>query len=349
MANRAQRTLVHAAEDPRAQVAAATVAAAGVAVAGKVSVDRLRENGKRDGPSRAYRLKSGEKPKRGIRRIARGRADNALQELDEAGEAAVHEARKDLKKLRSVLRLIRDDIGDRVYRAENRRFRDAGRRLSAARDAEVKLETLASLQERFPEELDDVGTTGFRAVLEEEHAATAEAVGAGAGPVAESVAAISKGRKRIADWPMSTQGWELAGPGLVRTYRRGRGALKQAIAEPSAENVHEWRKRSKDLWYQLRILREAWPEVIGPTADQAHELGDLLGDHHDLVVLAEDARKRRELFTNGEDAQALAKLSARRQDELLCQALDLGKRLYSEKPKAFGRRFEAYWHTWRPA
>jgi hypothetical protein len=26
-----------------------------------------------------------------------------------------------------------------------------------------------------------------------------------------------------------------------------------------------------------------WPTLLGETADQAHELADLLGDHHDLL------------------------------------------------------------------
>jgi CHAD domain-containing protein len=62
---------------------------------------------------------------------------------------AVHEARKDMKKLRSVLRLVRPVIGDSVYRQENRRFRDAGRILSDARDAKVRSTTLEQLSERF--------------------------------------------------------------------------------------------------------------------------------------------------------------------------------------------------------
>ena len=43
--------------------------------------------------------------------------------------AAVHEARKDTKKLRSVLRLVRESLGDSNYRRENNRFRDAARNL----------------------------------------------------------------------------------------------------------------------------------------------------------------------------------------------------------------------------
>jgi CHAD domain-containing protein len=348
MSNRAQRALSRATKERKTEIAAGaigTVAVAGAAAAGKVGLEKLRENGQK-GPSRAYRLKRKEKPKQGIRRIARGRAADALEQLEDPDAGGVHEARKDLKKLRSVLRLVRDDLGGDFYRTENRRFRDAGRSLSAARDAEVKVETLDSLQERFTEELAADGLKDFRRTLTEERAKTADAIGNSA--VAESVSAISKGRNRVTGWTLQTQGWELVGPGLVRSYRRGRKEMKRTLTDPSPTAVHEWRKRSKDLWYQLRILREAWPEAIGPIADQAHELGDLLGDHHDLQVLAEDAGGRRELSPDDE-GKKLVKLARRRQDELLAQAIDLGHRLYAEKPKAFGRRFEAYWHAWRPA
>jgi CHAD domain-containing protein len=349
MSNRAQRTLIRAAEDRRTQIAAGTVAVAGAALAGKAGVERLRENGGSNaGPSRAYRLRSKEKPKSGIRRIARGQAADALEQLQNADAAAVHEARKDLKKLRSLLRLVRDQLGDGIYRAENRRFQEAGRRLSAARDAEVKLETLEGLQERFGEQLQGQGLKPFHRVLTEERAATAEALEANVGPVAESAMEIEEGRKRIRSWPLQANGWDLVGPGLVRLYRRGRRRFKEAQATPTAENVHEWRKRVKDLWYHLRILRDTWPAVVGPAADQAHELSDLLGDHHDLAVLADDARTRRQLFGESGDAKVLLKLTARRQKELLRQAIELGSRLYAEKPKAFGRRLRGYWLASRP-
>src|SRR5919201_4778965 len=103
---------------------------------------------------RSYRFLEGEAMPDGLRRIARGRIDHAVDELrgetDSSAEEAVHEARKDMKKLRAVLRLARDELGDEVYRRENECFRDAGRRLSGVRDADVMLETLRGLKGDFP-------------------------------------------------------------------------------------------------------------------------------------------------------------------------------------------------------
>ena len=88
------------------------------------------------------------------------------------------------------------------------------------------------------------------------------------------------------DWPLSHDSFEAVAKGLERTYRRGRRAFKAALEEPSAEALHEWRKRVKDLWYEHTLLRELWPPVMSATGDEAHELSDRLGDDHDLVVLA---------------------------------------------------------------
>lgn len=299
--------------------------------------------------SRAYRLKTEEGAAAGMRRIAAGRAEKALERLRAAEEeevaAAIHGARKDLKKLRGLLRLVRDDLGKKTFKAEDRRYRDAGRALSGSRDAEVKLETLLALRHRF-DELPAGAAESWEGMLETERDELATAiVDETEGKIGEAVAAIEVGRDAIRHWSLETDSWALVGPGLSRSYRHGRKAMARVAAEPTAENVHEWRKRAKDLWYQLRIVREAWPGPLGGAIDQTHELTELLGDHHDLAVLAADLQARTDL---GDRAPFEAAVG-RRQGELLDAALGIGQRLYAEKPKAFKRRLQRYWVAWRGA
>ena len=68
----------------------------------------------------AYRLEAGETLPHGLKRIVREQLDDAIAGLRSArgsdAPAAVHNARKDIKKTRSVLRLARDEIGDELYR-----------------------------------------------------------------------------------------------------------------------------------------------------------------------------------------------------------------------------------------
>lgn len=283
-----------------------------------------------------------------MRRIALARADSALERLAEAERAddpaaPIHGARKDLKKLRAAVRLLRRELGDDLYRAENVRYRDAGRQLSATRDAEVKLETLAALGERFPERLTLEATGEWRAELEaERERAVADAHGGASIAIARN--AVEAGRGRIGAWPLRTDSWKLLEPGLGSSYRRGRRAMRRAAANPVGENLHEWRKRAKDLWYHLRILEEALPASLASAIEEADELADTLGDHHDLTVLREDLFGR-ELPTPRRPV--LVEAIEQRQGELAAAALERGEALYAKRPKAFRRRLRRGWKNWQ--
>jgi CHAD domain-containing protein len=214
--------------------------------------------------------------------------------------------------------------------------------LSESRDAEVKLQTLAKLRERFGEALPPGQARAWTAALEADRARV-QAAGDSA-RVEQAIEAIGAGEARIPEWGLEPDSWGVLEPGLDRCYRGGREALKAVRAERADEDVHELRKRVKDLWYQQRLLAEAWPELLDTSAEEAHRLADLLGDHHDLAVLGEDLRSR-----EGLDAlrPASEELIAKRQEELLDQALALGDRLYAEKPRCFRRRIRGYWNSWR--
>ena len=307
-----------------------------------------------DMSSRAYRLKTDEAAAEGVRRIALGRAEKALERLDGPGEAdlavAVHGARKDLKKLRALLRLVRDELGKKTFRAENRRYRDAGRLLAGSRDAEVKLETLLELRHRLRRSSAGAGRALGRECSRRSGTSwpppCARRPGAGSPRRSRrSRPAASAIRRVVAADRLLGAGGTGAVDGATGDGRRGDEASRSR--SPRAENVHEWRKRAKDLWYQLRIVA-ATPgrSCSGATVEQAHELTDLLGDHHDLAVLAEDLRSRNDLGDRGAFETAIARAPGRAARRARSA---IGRRLYAEKPKAFRRRLERYWLAWREA
>jgi CHAD domain-containing protein len=118
--------------------------------------------------------------------------------------------------------------------------------------------------------------------------------------------------------------------GLDRSYRRGRRAFARAERRPSDQQLHEWRKRAKDLRYQQQLLRPAFDEQLKAQAAAAKALSDLLGDDHDLAVLA----GRLESDDGG--------VIATRREELQAEAFRLGRRVYAEPPKRFHRRLARY-------
>lgn len=293
--------------------------------------------------ARAYRLGRSEPAGEGLRRIALGRLGHALGQLrrDHGHAEAVHEARKDLKKLRAVLRLLRARVGDELYRRENAGFRDTGRLLSGARDAQVRIDTLDALV--ASDAVPPPAIAEFRHRLEHERGARAVRDD----PEQLAAALIAEASKRARGWPVGGDGWDAVEPGLRRSYRRGRARMKDALAEPSVENLHEWRKRVKDLWYHLRILTPAWPPVLEALAEEAHVLSERLGDDHDLAVLALAAKRHFDAFADPSDLDDLVVAIEQRRAELQSDAFSLGRRLYADAPDAFVLRLEAWWRAWR--
>jgi CHAD domain-containing protein len=312
--------------------------------AGKLAHDRFA----RPGPSRAYRLKDDEAVPDGIRRIALGRIDHALEELrgkaDSTPEEAVHEARKDMKKLRGLVRLVRGELGEEAYKRENAAFRDTGRLLSGVRDADVMVATLDKLAERYPKELPPDASGGLRQALEGRKPEDDRSQAA-----RQAVELLEQVWDRVDDWPLQADGFDALEDGLRQVYARGRKAFRAAKDDPSAERLHEWRKRAKDLWYHHVLLQCSWPEAIDPLSEQAHELSDHLGDDHDLAGLAEWAKEHAAAAGGLYAVQELNDVIELRRGELQADAFVLGERLYAERPGAFRRRFRGYWRSGRTA
>jgi CHAD domain-containing protein len=285
----------------------------------------------------AYRLKAGEPLPEGIALIAHGRLDHAIAELrgksDSSAEEAVHEARKDLKKLRALIRMTRGELGEETFRRENACFRDAGRELAGVRDDDVLLDTLSALD--LPA---GMGWELRKALQEQRAMEDGDARRAAAAGV---VAMLHEARGRVDDWPLERDSFDALRDGLERTYRRGRRDFREARRDPTVEALHEWRKRVKELWYHHTLLRSLWPPVMQVVGDEAHELANRLGDDHDLAMLADWMREH-----TGAEPEFF-EVVERRRSELQVEAIGLGERLYADKPSAYLRRLQGLWQAAR--
>jgi CHAD domain-containing protein len=297
----------------------------------------------------AFQLKANEPVGKGVKRIVRKQIDRALEELRSRGarDEAVHDARKGFKKVRAVLRLVRDELGDKVYRQENACFRDAGRPLTEVRDAKILIETLDKLTKHFADQVAAGAFGGVRKALQAHRQAVRKRVLEEEDAVSRVVEAVEGARARLRDWAIGRKGWAALQGGLERVYRAGHDAFAVASADPSVENLHEWRKQAKYLWHQLQVLEPVWPGVMDELGNQVHELTQLLGDDHDLAVLRQTVTADPDTFGGDSTLETLLALIDRRREELQQEAFLLGRRLYRDKPKAFTGRIKDYWKAWR--
>jgi CHAD domain-containing protein len=361
---------------PLAATVAATVAATlavrvGVALA-KAERERRAARARRE-RERQFALLPGEAVADGLKRMALGQLDLVIELLGDGADMspakAVHEARKALKRLRALIRLLEDELGAPDYARESAALRHAGRRLAQVRDAEVMVSTLDDLLERHPDKLAHKRPVlTLRGELVAERDRTAQlALGEGAAR-AEVLAELRAVRGRVAVWRLGArEGIGAVEPALKRLYRQGRRRHRRAARgngdRPRA--LHQWRKRVKDLRYAAEMLDRVEPRYapdgarakrrrrarkrgrvrrevgyMRELARRADELGELLGEEHDLVLL--DARVRAQDNLRGaRTRKILLKLISRRRKHLRRLALREGRSLYGRRPKRFLARVRA--------
>ena len=296
---------------------------------------------------REYALREGEHVPDAIRRVARGQLQSAHEQLADATAStlpeAVHETRKGLKRLRTGMRLTREAIGKQTYLEENAAYREAGGRLAAGRDAQVLLETLDALRWRFPAELPTPATATLRSQLEADRERAAAAAREDEAGVVAVLADLEAAIARTPAWTFEREGFDALAPGLRRIYRRGRKRMRIACEDPGADNLHEWRKRVKDLWHAAQLVGAARPKRLDRVSRHAHDVADLLGDNHDLSVLREYVEAHPRCFCDEGAMEALLEVIDHRAGALRDEALSSGRRLYEPSPKRFVGAIERGW------
>jgi CHAD domain-containing protein len=293
----------------------------------------------------AYEIGTDEALGEGLRRSAREQLEGAVDALERKIEEhpgkAIHDARKRLKKTRALIRLARPVLGRKVARRENAALRTAAATLSAARDADVMVQTVEALGDRYSGQLPSTAFDAIRAAV------AGGGGGTGTAPdVGEALAGIRGVLERIEDWPLAGAATPDVLAGASVAYAAGRAEMPGPDDRPSAEELHEWRKRVKDLWYHGLLLQNAWPAVLSVQAEEAHVLSEVLGDDHDLSVLR-DRLTSATIDDPAADVDGVVALIDHRREELLAEALDRGRRIYAEGAKAQAKRLQAYVDAWQ--
>lgn len=275
-----------------------------------------------------------------VRRIAGELLETSRLILDDPSlprETLVHELRKNVKKTRALLRLVRPGLRD--FEQQNAALREAARLISPLRDADVLALTFDRAAGRT--DLPQAKTAAIRDRL-------APASGAAIKPEERLEAhrqAVSGIEAGIEGWKIRHKGFDALSGGLERSWDACRRSMRKARDRSDAESLHLYRKRVKDHWYHARLLSPIWPEMIAAHVAACDRLGEDLGDARDLAILVETLGGS--AFSGDETAAAIA--AAAREDEasLLAKSLRAGARLFAEPAPALACRWRHWWEVWR--
>jgi hypothetical protein len=290
----------------------------------------------------AYRLKLKGLLAPEVRRIALEQIEMAraalLRPHDRA--AGVHDARRSLKRLRAMLRLVRPALDEAWFKQSNRQLALLGQRLSLSRDRDVMVVTLAKLEN---------GAGGLpKAVADRlRHALThpQKTAGARANPNRSVATALRQAETLFSNARLRNVDIDRMADGLKQSYRKARAAFREAYDRPTDETFHTWRKRTQAHWRHMQLLGRGWPESIGARAAEAKELSRLLGDDHDLAVLLRFAQDHAAGALSPDDLAALTAACVAGQRQLRERARPHGERLFAERPSQLSKRIMRYWNA----
>jgi CHAD domain-containing protein len=288
-----------------------------------------------------YRFKLQEPIGQGVARIGLEQIEIAEAKLASNDDisAAIHDARRCLKRVRALLRLIEPGLEKGLYRREVARLAGIGKLLSGARDLDVVRQTLSKLEGRF-DALPAGAAERLGKLAEHSQGLSRKASSAG-----RRQALLRLGQSKRLFTGKATARIELDHliDGLGRTYRKARKAFRHAYRDPSDESFHAWRKRVQLHWRHMALLSRAWPEALSARASEAKELSRLLGEDHDHSILLALARQRGASILEADDLEALAALCGSCQAELRAASKPRGERLFAESTRDLEERVALYW------
>jgi CHAD domain-containing protein len=311
-----------------------------------------------------FQIEAGETVAEAILRTRNERLDRAiaaLQTKPEPSAEAIHDARREFKRLRALVRLVRGSMDKPVRAREDQALGNAGRALARSRDAAALLQTVEKVfgtltpEDRRSRRISAEGQTLLQQICQE----VRDQAGRGVDPMeikaTVKLLRVMKRRAWLPNSPSPEDWYATVGEGLRRTYRQGRKLFSVSdsvgLLNASDELWHETRKRAKTLGYQLRFLRKIWPGTLNALAEQLEELSERLGEDHDLALIR---LRLTQIFlpeTNFELFSAarlnLIRTIDRRRRRLQNEALRRSRLIYLEQPRRFLKRIHRYWECWR--
>lgn len=248
-------------------------------------------------------------------------------------DVGVHEARKGCKEIRAILRLLKPNMEQSEFRDRQAFYRDISAKLSGNRDALVRQKTWQDLVSENP---------ALEGRLSEEVAQFLSSQ-------KELDPLEQKGRDYFLDLALEVEkqsaapkNWNLPKslsdlvPNIKKIYQKARNTEKQAKNSNDIEHFHDFRKRSKDLFYCMRVLRPMFGKGFKSMVSELEELTETQGIANDHAVLMDYLSEHSQsLDLDDSEWEQVQGVIAKKLHGLQDHSHRRAKKLFSESPSAF--------------
>ncbi len=263
-------------------------------------------------------------------------------------QGPVHETRRSIKRIRAILRMIRDETGYSNYHRENVFYRDLSRRMSPLRDHHVLLRTLQDFGHKSPETFSEKETSVIIQVLEHRIREEEERFMDLHGGFDRMLEDIEEAGTRVEEYCRLRDGFVSVRKGIRRIYGRGSRDLGLIRDTSSETNFHEYRKNTKYLHHQMELVSPVFPKLIKAYGRTIDKHAELLGDARDYGRLESFILEGGGWMKPNAARRRMAHELGSRKQELMEIIYVQAGRIYAEKPSDFITRLGTYWNTGIP-
>lgn len=262
--------------------------------------------------------------------------DKMLAGVTEADvDEVIHDTRTGMKRMRAFLSLVRSSIGKSAYRMANAQSKALAGALSGSRDARVLLDTVELL-------LSEVEDRECRARLRDpfyQNYSRASEITGGIQPLIDARKRLRSLQHKARHWRLKRYDYHALMQAIEAQYGLGRAHWLQVQQHPEAEELHEWRKEVKRFYYQVSLLFPCGKKTLRA---RLKELGEYLGQLHDLHILLEYVASNRPLFWT-EDLVHLELAAQHREQVLMDLIWRLAPKAYGEPAPSYSRKLIKRW------
>lgn len=219
-------------------------------------------------------------------------------------EKVVHDVRVLMKKSRATLKLLKTQLNEESLNREYCSLRETGRIMQSWRETSVHRKLLKDIKKKHP------GLFSQLAVNDKINLILSRPEIIEPSPEMKSgiesiITLLHKSGYRLRFMDMSNLDSGLLYKELELTYNGVSNSFLKARNYPKNANLHELRKRTKDLLFQLFFFRSLNPGVIKNLEKKLEMIGQNLGKYNDHAVLINALGYK---YRSGENSSALDEL-----------------------------------------
>lgn len=248
-----------------------------------------------------------------------GESEAMIPEGRFPGPREVHDIRVNMKRGRAILKLLRASPDAQYYKRENAALRDISALFSHSREAAVLKKTLKSLTKKNPD-IFNAATVDWFFEVSKKLVPTPDSRAVRLSLATDAGDRLRRAWYRVGFLNLRKINRELLLDGLWNSFLRAEDEFRIAAASRAPEAIHEFRKRVKDLLYQVGFFADYNPGHFERVYAELDALGSSLGKCNDLSVAWQIAEANRQSGA-GVKVESVLKIIADERDRMFAGAI----------------------------